>query len=150
MSTSRPTWDEIFMEKAYVMGKRSTCLRRKVGAVIVVNNREVASGYNGSVAGTIHCEEAGCMREKLQIPSGERQEICRAIHAEQNAIIQCAITGVIPVGGTIYITCQPCVTCAKMIANAGIKRIVYDGDYPDRLALDILKEAGVAVVRFNG
>lgn len=145
MAAARPTWDEIFMEKARIMSRRSTCLRRQVGAVIVVQNREIASGYNGSVAGTPHCEEVGCKREQLKIPSGERQEICRAIHAEQNAIIQCALTGVIPLGGTLYTTCQPCVTCAKLIANAGIRRIVYEGDYPDPLALDILREAGVQV-----
>lgn len=136
------------MEKARTMGKRSTCLRRQVGAVIVVNNREIASGYNGAVAGTPHCDEVGCMREQLRIPSGERQEICRAIHAEQNAVIQCALTGVIPYGGTIYTTCRPCVTCAKIIANVGIKRIVYEGDYPDPLALEILKEAEISVNKF--
>lgn len=148
MQRVRPTWDEIFMEKARIMGKRSTCLRRQIGAVIVVNNREIASGYNGSVAGTAHCEAVGCKREQLNIPSGERQEICRAIHAEQNAVIQCALTGVIPTGGTIYTTCQPCVACAKIIANVGIKRIVYEGDYPDELALEILKEAGIAIDKF--
>ncbi len=149
MSTIRPSWDEIFMEKARIMSRRSTCLRRQVGAVIVVENREIASGYNGSVAGTAHCEEVGCKRDQLKIPSGERQEICRAIHAEQNAIIQCALTGVIPMGGTLYTTCQPCVTCAKLIANVGIRRIVYEGDYPDSLALDILKEAGVLIERLQ-
>ena len=145
----RPTWDDIFMQKARIMASRSSCLRRQVGAVIVVKNREIASGYNGSVAGTPHCEEVGCKREELKIPSGQRQEICRAIHAEQNAILQCALTGVIPTGGTIYTTCQPCVTCAKLIANVGIQRIVFEGDYPDSLALDILKEAGVSLDRYK-
>ncbi len=133
------------MQKARIMASRSSCLRRQVGAVIVLNNREIASGYNGSVAGTPHCEEVGCKREELNIPSGERQEICRAIHAEQNAILQCALTGVIPTGGTLYTTCQPCVTCAKLIANVGIKRIVFEGVYPDSLAREILKEAGITL-----
>ncbi|OPL09807.1 MAG: cytidine deaminase [Firmicutes bacterium ML8_F2] len=145
----RPTWDEIFMAKAGIMARRSTCLRRQVGAVIAVNNREIASGYNGAIAKTPHCDEVGCKRETLNIPSGERQEICRANHAEANALLQCALTGVIPVGGTIYITCQPCVTCAKLIAGAGLKRVVYAGDYPDRLALEILSESNIAVERYN-
>ncbi len=148
MREKRPTWDDIFIQKARIMAGRSSCLRRQVGAVIVVNNREIASGYNGSVAGTPHCEEVGCKREELNIPSGERQEICRAIHAEQNAILQCALTGVIPTGGTMYTTFQPCVTCAKLIANVGIRRIVYEGDYPDKLALIILQEAGVKIEKY--
>ncbi len=144
----RPSWDDIFMAKAQIMAKRSTCIRRQVGSVISVKNREIASGYNGSVAKTPHCQEVGCKREQLSIPSGERQEICRALHSEQNAILQTSITGVIPVGGTIYVTCQPCVTCAKLIAGVGIKRVVYEGDYPDKLAIEILAEANVAIGRY--
>lgn len=146
----RPTWDEYFMEMAELTAKRSTCSRRNVGAVIVRDNRAVATGYNGAPRGLAHCEEkGGCMREKLGVPSGQRHELCRALHAEQNAIISAASMGNAIEGGTIYITHQPCVICAKMIVNAGIKRIVVREGYPDELSQEILDEAGLKVERMG-
>ena len=129
---------------AEIVKTRSTCIRRQVGAVIVKENRILTTGYNGSPAGTYNCIDKGtCKRQELHIPSGERHELCRALHAEQNAIITAAKNGVSTEGATIYVNFQPCVICAKMIINAGIKRIVYKGDYPDELSLEMLKEAGV-------
>lgn len=146
----RPTWDEYFMEMAELTAKRSTCSRRNVGAVIVRDNRAVATGYNGAPRGLAHCEEmGGCLREKLGVPSGQRHELCRALHAEQNAIISAASMGNAIEGGTIYITHQPCVICAKMIVNAGIKRIVVREGYPDELSQEILDEAGLEVERMG-
>ncbi len=146
----RPSWDEYFMEMAQVTAKRSTCLRRNVGAIIVKDKHIVATGYNGAPRGIKHCgERGGCMREQLGIPSGERHELCMALHAEQNAIIQAATLGVSIEGATIYVTHQPCVICAKMIINAGIKRIVVKEGYPDKLAVDILDEAGLKVVMID-
>ena len=126
MTTKRPDWDEYFMEMAALTARRSTCLRRQVGAVIVQNKHIIATGYNGAPRGLTHCGdlEGGCLRQQLGVPSGERHELCRALHAEQNAIIQAAALGNSIEGGTIYITHQPCVICAKMIINAGIQRIV--------------------------
>lgn len=146
----RPSWDEYFMEMAKLTAQRSTCMRRHVGAVIVKDCRAIATGYNGAPRGLVHCEEnGGCLRQKMGIPSGQRQELCRALHAEQNAIIQAASMGHAIEGGTIYITHQPCVVCAKMIINAGIRRIVVEEGYPDQLALEILEEAGLAVERLE-
>ncbi len=144
---NRISWDEYFMEMAELTAKRSTCLRRHVGAVIVKDRHVIATGYNGSPRGLSHCgERGGCLREQLQIPSGQRHELCRAVHAEQNAIIQAATLGQSVEGGSIYITNQPCVVCAKMIINAGISRIVVRDGYPDELAREILEEAGLRVV----
>jgi len=140
----RPSWDQYFAEIARQVATRSTCLRRRVGAVIVHDKRILTTGYNGAPRGLPHCDETGCLREQLGIPSGQRQEICRALHAEQNAIIQAALHGVSVEGGTIYITHQPCVTCAKMIINAGIVRVVCAESYPDDFSLGMLQEAGVA------
>jgi len=146
----RPTWDEYFMEMAELTAKRATCSRRQVGAVIVRDNRAVATGYNGAPRGLAHCEEkGGCLRQKLNVPSGQRHELCRALHAEQNAIISAAAMGNAIEGGTIYITHQPCVICAKMIVNAGIKRIVVREGYPDELSMEILDEAGLKVERLE-
>ncbi len=145
----RPTWDEYFLEIAKVVAKRSTCIRRNVGAVITLDNRIIATGYNGPPSKLAHCEIVGCLRQKLGIPSGQRHEICRGLHAEQNAIIQAATFGVSVKGGTIYVTCQPCILCAKMIINAGIKRIVYIGDYPDKLSLEMLNEAKIELVQYK-
>jgi dCMP deaminase len=131
------------MEIAEVVATRSTCLRRHVGAIIVKDKRILATGYNGAPAGLLHCGETGCLREKLNVPAGERHELCRGLHAEQNAIIQCAVHGVSVEGATIYSTTQPCVLCSKMIINAGIKTIIFQGPYPDELSLTMLKEAGV-------
>ena len=139
----RPDWDHYFMEMADLVRKRSTCLRRKVGAVIVKDRRILATGYNGVPSGICHCEEKGCLREQLGVPSGQRAELCRALHAEQNAIVQAAYLGTSVAGGTLYCTNQPCIICAKMIINAGIKRIVILEGYPDEMAAQILKEAGI-------
>ena len=146
----RPTWDEYFMEMAELTAKRATCSRRQVGAVITRDNRAVATGYNGAPRGLAHCEEkGGCLRQKLGVPSGQRHELCRALHAEQNAIISAASMGNAIEGGTIYNTHQPCVICAKMIVNAGIKRIVVREGYPDELSMEILDEAGLKVERLG-
>jgi len=145
----RPAWDDYFMEIAYVVAKRSTCLRRHVGAVLVSGRRILATGYNGPPQGLKHCAElGGCYREKLGIPSGQRQELCRAVHAEQNAVIQAAVHGVALRDVTLYCTTQPCATCAKILINANVKRIVYAGHYPDRFAAELLEEAGVEMVRW--
>ncbi|MCT4542026.1 MAG: cytidine/deoxycytidylate deaminase family protein [Vallitalea sp.] len=146
----RPSWDEYFMDIVEIIKGRSTCLRRKVGAVIVKDRRILTTGYNGAPSGCKHCEEIGCLREKLNIPSGQRHELCRASHAEQNAIVQAAMHGVSIDGGTIYVTDQPCVICSKLIINAGIKRVVFKGTYPDELSMELLKEAGITVDRFEG
>ncbi|MEW5946913.1 MAG: cytidine/deoxycytidylate deaminase family protein [bacterium] len=144
----RPSWDEYFMRITHDVAERSTCLRRGVGAIVVKNKRILATGYNGAPAGIEHCAVRGCLREKLKIPSGERQEICRGLHAEQNAVIQASLYGFSIEGATLYSTTQPCVTCAKMMINAGVRKVVYEGDYPDELALEILNEAGVELQRF--
>lgn len=145
----RPTWDEYFMEMAHVIASRSTCLRRSVGALLVRDKRILATGYNGAPSGLRHCEEVGCLREKMGIPSGKQVELCRGLHGEQNAIIQGALHGVSLKESVLYCTTQPCVTCAKMLINAGVKRIVYEGEYADQLALDMLEEAGLELVRFE-
>jgi len=139
----RPDWDEYFIEMLEVVKKRSTCLRRQVAAIIVKDKRIIATGYNGAPTGIAHCLEVGCLREERGIPSGQQHELCRGIHAEQNAIIQAAVHGVSVKNSTIYITHSPCVLCGKMIINAGIKRIVYQGSYPDELSMSLLKEAGI-------
>jgi dCMP deaminase len=141
----RPSWDDYFMDITQRVATRSTCLRRQVGAVIVLGKRILATGYNGAPQGMPHCADTGCLRAKLGIPSGQRQEICRGLHAEQNAIIQAALHGVSVAGGTIYVTHQPCITCAKMIINAGIQRVVCAQPYPDELARSFLAEAGVVL-----
>ncbi|WP_324825508.1 cytidine/deoxycytidylate deaminase family protein [Sinanaerobacter sp. ZZT-01] len=143
----RPSWDEYFMEMAMVTAKRSTCLRRQVGAVIVKDKHIIATGYNGAPRGIAHCEErGGCLRQKLNISSGERHELCMALHAEQNAIIQAATLGQSIEGAAIYVTHQPCVICAKMLINAGMTRIVVREGYPDNLAVEMLKEAGLSII----
>jgi dCMP deaminase len=141
----RPEWDEYFMDIADLVSKRSTCLRRSVGAVIVKDRRLLATGYNGAPSGLQHCLDAGCLREQLGVPSGERHELCRGLHAEQNAIIQAALHGVSVNGSSLYCTNHPCIIFAKMIINAGIVMVVVKADYRDKLAADILKEAGVKV-----
>ena len=146
---ARPTWDEYFLEMARVIASRSTCLRRRVGALLVRDKRILATGYNGAPTNLPHCAEVGCLREELGIPSGERQEICRGLHAEQNAIIQGALHGVGVRGSVLYCTTQPCAICAKMLINAGVERVVYEGDYADQLSLEMLQQAGVELVRFS-
>lgn len=143
----RISWDEYFMRFAELAATRTTCLRRSVGAVIVKNKHILATGYNGAPKKVPHCKDlGGCLREKLNVPSGERHELCRALHAEQNAIIQCAMSGQNIEGAAIYITHQPCIICSKMIINAGIKRIVVREGYPDNLAKQILSEAGLSII----
>lgn len=147
---NRPSWDEYFMQMAELTAKRSTCLRRQVGAIIVKDKHIIATGYNGAPKGLPHCEElGGCYREKLGIPSGERHELCRALHAEQNAIIQAAILGQSIEGATIYVTHQPCIICAKMIINAGISRIVVRNGYPDKMSEDMVREANLEIEMLN-
>jgi len=145
----RLSWDDYFMEITHLVAKRSTCLRRSVGAVIVRDKRILATGYNGAPRGLPHCSETGCVREKLGVPSGQRHELCRGLHAEQNAIIQAALFGVSIEGSQIYTVAQPCVVCAKMIINAGIKRVVFEDSYADPLAEEMLNEAGVELVKYK-
>jgi len=145
----RPSWDEYFMELTSVVAKRSTCLRRNVGAILVKERRVLATGYNGAPSGLGHCAEVGCIRERHEVPSGERHELCRGLHAEQNAIIQAALHGTSIDGAILYCTHQPCVLCAKMIINAGVKRIVFAGSYPDELSTNMLKEAGVELTEVS-
>ena len=137
------------MRMAYLASTRSTCTRRKVGAVIVKDKRILATGYNGPPKGLAHCDITGCIREDLNVPSGERHELCRGLHAEQNAIIQAAVHGVSIKDATIYVTNHPCVVCAKMLINAEIKEIVYAEGYPDDLAKLILLESNIKVRQFS-
>lgn len=148
----RPTFHEIFMEVAYTWAKRATCLRRRVGAVIAKDKQQLTTGYNGAPRGVPHCAElGGCLREKLGIPSGQRHEICRGTHAEQNAITQAAKFGIPIEGSTLYCNCFPCVICTKMILNAGIDTVVYDSDYNDPLSKEILgQQTGLKLVRYEG
>ena len=145
----RPSNDEYFMDMAELVSTRSTCLRRKVGAVIVKDKRVLSTGYNGSPKGTRHCEELGCIREQLKIPSGTRHELCRGVHAEQNAVTQAAYFGVSVNGATIYTTTFPCSMCAKILINAGIKEIVYNEGYIDDLSKTILSETDIEVREYH-
>ena len=124
----RPSFDDYFMEMAHVVAKRSTCLRRKVGALLVKDRHILSTGYNGAPKGLKHCSETGCLREQLGIPPGERHEICRGLHAEQNAIIQAAVFGVSIKDSTLYCTNAPCSVCAKMLINAGVKEIIFEDE----------------------
>ena len=145
----RPSYDEYFMKMADLVSKRSTCVRRKVGALLVKEKHILSTGYNGAPKGLKHCAEVGCMREQLHVPSGERHELCRGLHAEQNAIIQAAVFGVSIKGSTLYCTNAPCVVCVKMLINAGVTEIVYSGDYPDDLAKQMLSESILKIKRFK-
>ena len=149
MADTRPSWDEYFMDITRRVATRSTCLRRAVGAILVLDKRIIASGYNGGPSGLAHCLDIGCLREKLGIPSGQQHELCRGIHAEQNAIIQAARYGVSIEGSVLYCTTQPCTQCTKMLINAGITEIVYAEGYPDDLARELLEESGIIVRRFE-
>jgi len=148
MSLSRPGYDEYFMKMAYLVSSRSTCLRRHVGAVLVKNKHILSTGYNGPPKGLKHCNVTGCLREKLDVPSGERHEICRGLHAEQNAIIQASVFGVSIKDSVLYVTNTPCVVCAKMLINAGVSEIKYDGNYPDSLSIEMLKESNINLYQF--
>ena len=141
----RPAWDEYFFQMAKLVSHRATCLRRKVGAVVVREKRILATGYNGAPSGLEHCLDVGCLRTKLRVPSGQRHELCRGLHAEQNAIIQASLHGVSIKGSTLYVTNQPCIICAKMLINAGIKEVVIAEGYPDKMAMDFLKESRIKV-----
>jgi dCMP deaminase len=149
MADNRPSWDDYFMKIAQEVSTRSTCLRRRVGAVVVKDRRILATGYNGAPAGLKHCLEVGCLREKLDIPSGEKHELCRGLHAEQNAVIQAALHGVPISGSSLYSTHKPCSLCAKILINAGVKEIRYIEGYPDELADEMLNEAGINVSCHN-
>lgn len=141
----RISFDEYFMEIANLASKRSSCLSRQVGAILVKNNAIISTGYNGAPTKSKHCEEIGCIRKKMQIPSGERLDICRAVHAEQNALLQAAKNGVATDGAKIYITVTPCFQCAKMIVNAGIKEVIVGGNYPDERSMELFEEVGVKI-----
>jgi dCMP deaminase len=145
----RPSWDEYFMEITHLVAKRTTCLRRQVGAVIVKDRNILATGYNGAPSGVAHCLDTGCLREQLKVPSGERHELCRGLHAEQNAIIQAAKHGTNIDGATLYCTTHPCIICVKMIINAGIRRVVYAEGYADQLAASMITESGVMLEQFG-
>ena len=149
LENDRPSYDEYFMEMAHVVSKRSTCLRRNVGAILVKDKHILSTGYNGAPKGLKHCSEVGCLRENMDIPSGERHELCRGLHAEQNVIIQAAVFGVSITGSTLYCTNTPCVVCVKMLINAGVKEIIYSGEYPDDLAKKMLGESNLKIKRFK-
>ncbi len=137
------------MDIATLVASRSTCLRRQVGAVVVKAKNILATGYNGTPSGITHCEVTGCLREQLKVPSGQRHELCRGLHAEQNAIIQAARHGVNLEGGVLYCTHSPCIICSKMLINAGIRKVVYLEGYPDELSLQMLREADIELVPFS-
>ena len=145
----RPDWDTYFMEMARLASLRSSCLRRAVGAVLVRDKRLLATGYNGVPSGVTHCEETGCLREKLGVPSGERHELCRGLHAEQNAIIQAALHGVSTKGAVLYCTNLPCIICAKMLINSGVRKVYYLDGYCDTLTEQMLSEVGLGLVRME-
>ena len=145
----RPSWEEYFSDITKLVSTRSTCTRRKVGAIIVRNKRVLATGYNGAPTGVSHCLDIGCLRDKMKIPSGQRHELCRGLHAEQNAIIQAASHGISVAESELYCTNLPCIICTKMIINAGIKKVYYLDGYADELSLDMLNEAGVELVNLE-
>ncbi len=146
---ARPTWDEYFTGIANLVAERSTCLRRRVGALIVKDKRILSTGYNGTPTGITHCCETGCRREELKVPSGQRHELCRGLHAEQNAVIQAAYHGVSIKDSIIYCTHEPCSVCAKIIINSGIREVRVAGSYPDRLASELFREAEIKVIKVN-
>ena len=146
---NRLPWPDYFMNITYMVSERSTCSRRQVGAIAVKDKRILATGYNGAPAGVPHCLEIGCLRQELGIPSGQRHEICRGLHAEQNVIVQAAVHGVSIAGAQIYCTTHPCVLCAKMLINCGIRHVFFHQYYPDELASRMFKEAGVTVEQLH-
>ncbi len=145
----RPSWQKYFMEMAILVSKRSTCVRRRVGAVLVRDNQVLSSGYNGAPKNIRHCAEIGCLRSENNVPSGEKHELCRGVHAEQNAIIQAALNGASTRDTVLYCTNQPCSICAKMIVNAEIRTVYIADPYPDTLAEQILTEAGVELIHYD-
>ncbi len=149
LESGRPSWHEYFMGICDLVASRSTCTRRKVGAVLVKEKRILCSGYNGAPAKVPHCRETGCLRTQMNVPSGEKHELCRGVHAEQNAIIQAAFHGIQVNGSVLYCTNQPCSICAKMIINAGIKSVYYTDGYHDPLTLDMFDKAKVELVQIG-
>ncbi|HOQ08568.1 MAG TPA: cytidine/deoxycytidylate deaminase family protein [Syntrophomonadaceae bacterium] len=143
---ARPSWNEYFLEVADLVATRSTCLRRQVGAVLVKDKRIISTGYNGAPRKLKHCSEVGCIRQENDIPSGQRYELCRGVHAEQNAIINAAYYGISTQDTVMYCTNQPCIICARMIINAGIIKVVHRGNFKDDIALELLREAGIELV----
>lgn len=141
----RPPWDDYFMQITHDVATRSTCLRRQVGAIIVKDKRILTTGYNGAPTTISHCTAETCIRAKLNVPSGERHELCRGLHAEQNAIIQASQHGVSINGATIYVTHQPCSICTKMLINSGIKKFIYASPYDDPLSEEMIQEAGIEI-----
>ena len=146
----RPGWDEYFMQITQLVATRSTCMRRQVGALLVKEKNIMATGYNGVPSGITHCDVTGCLREQLKVPSGERQELCRGLHAEQNAIIQAAKHGASIAGSTLYCTDSPCIICSKMLINAGVVEVIFGRGYPDSLSLEMLAEAGIKFRQHTG
>ena len=149
VGSSRPSWEAYFMDITFLVAKRSTCLRRAVGALIVKDKRILSTGYNGAPTDIKHCIETGCIREKLNVASGENHELCRGIHAEQNAIIQAAYHGASIKNATLFCTNLPCSICAKMIINAGIKKICYNSGYADSMSEEMLNEAGINLIKID-
>lgn len=145
----RPSWPEYFMAITKLVASRSTCMRRHVGAILVKDKRILASGYNGAPSGLRHCEEVGCLRANSSIPSGERHELCRGLHAEQNLIIQAAYHGISIKDAILYCTNKPCVICTKMIINSGIVKIYYEDGYDDPLSDQMFSEAGLEIERLS-
>jgi len=147
--TTRPSWEAYFMGIAELVARRSTCRRRAVGALLVKDKRILTTGYNGAPAGIRHCLDIGCLREEMNIASGQRHELCRGIHAEQNAIIQAALHGVSIRGATLFCTNLPCSICAKMLINAGIVTLYYQSGYADPLSNEMFKEAGIELIQLK-
>ena len=145
----RPDWDEYFMKMAELAAERSTCLRRKVGAVLVKDRRILATGYNGAPKGIPHCDETGCLREQMDVPSGERHEICRGVHAEQNLIAQAAVHGVKTDGAVVYCTNHPCIICTKLLINSGIKKINYREPYQNEFTEGLLEQSEIVCKKLN-
>ena len=149
LSPPRPSWHTYFMDIAHLVATRATCIRRQVGAVLVKEKRILCSGYNGAPTGIRHCDETGCLRAQLNVPSGEKHELCRGVHAEQNAIIQAACHGISVQGATLYCTHQPCSICTKMIINAGIVMVYYCHGYNDTMSREMFEQAGIELVQLT-
>jgi len=146
---ARMSWPDYFMNITFLVGERATCLRRRVGAIAVKEKRILATGYNGAPSGVAHCGEVGCLREQQGVPSGQRHELCRGLHAEQNVIIQAAMHGISLNGAEFYCTTQPCFICAKMLINCNISTVWYVEGYPDSLTEGIMKEANVSLIKIE-
>lgn len=146
---NRPDWDQYFMEMAKLAAKRASCLRRKVGAVLVKDKKVLATGYNGAPKDIVHCDLTGCLREKLEIASGQRHEICRGVHAEQNLVAQAALHGVKTEKSTVYCTHQPCIICTKILINAGVEKIYYQNSYSDKFAEKLLQESEIELLKYE-